>query len=249
MSRCPLCAQNKKLVVSHVIPNTFFKRLKKSRGTAIQSDVRLSTPIISVQESWCEESLCLECEMLINEFDAYVAAFTYNPVRVGVQVDRSRSTQRVYSNLNYKKFRLFQLSLLFRASVSKHTAFSHIKLSEEDFDRVRFALLNTEPISDKTLGCRMTLIWNPVRNTPFKDVVSVPVSDLYPYKAIIYFVFGSFGWEFHLPRFGVKQAQEGFYVKPNGILRVPIVDFDNYVPLRLQNESIAKKDALGLYRI
>lgn len=246
MRCCPLCREVKDLVISHVIPNTFFKRLKKVKGTAIQSDVRPETPIVRVQESWSEKSLCVECEALTNEFDTYIAAFTYNPMRVGVKVDRSSLRYRTYANLNYKKFRLFQLSLLFRASISKHIAFSHINLSKGDIERVRLALINKEPINDKILGCRMVLIWSPVRDLPFNNVVSVPVADVFKHKEIVYFVFGGFGWEFHLPQFGFKQAREGFYVKSNGSLKVPIVDFDNYQPLALQNKLMVAKNAIGL---
>jgi hypothetical protein len=215
-------------------------------GTAIQSDIRPETPIIRVQESWSEKSLCSECEALTNEFDTYIAAFTYNPMRVGVRVDRSCLKFRTYMNLNYKKFRLFQHSLLFRASLSKHIAFSHINLSKDDIEMVRLALMNKEPINDKILGCRMTLIWSPVRDVPFNNIISVPVADLFKHKEIVYFVFGGFGWEFHLPKFGFKQIREGFYAKPNGSLRVPIVDFDDYEPIALQNKLTVAKSAIEL---
>lgn len=106
--------------------------------------------------------------------------------------------------------------------------------------------MNREPVNDKVLGYRMALIWSPARDLPFNNVVSVPIADVFKHKEIVYFIFGGFGWEFHLPNFSFKQVREGFYVKPNGSLRVPIADLDNYEPLALQNKLMEEKNAIGL---
>ena len=249
MQNCPLCLENKPLQVSHVIPNTFFKRLKKKDGRAIQSDMRHSTNIHKTQESWSEKILCRSCEELTNEFDSYVAAFTYNPKRVKVKVDKSGTKYRTYSNVNYKKFRLFQLSLLYRAALSNNLAYQHIKLAPEHMESIRTSLLNREPFSDHILGCQMKLIWNSIRREPFQNYLSVPRKDVLKLKEIVYFIFGGFAWEFYLPKFNFKQSQNNYFIKNTGFLKVPIVDFGDYNPIVEQNEMTFAKDALGLSKI
>jgi len=211
--------------------------------------MRHSTSIHKTQESWSEKILCRSCEELTNEFDSYVAAFTYNPKRVKIKVEKSGTKFRTYSNVNYKKFRLFQLSLLYRAALSNNLAYQHIKLSPDHMESIRISLLSRKPFSDNILGCQMKLIWNFKRNEPFQNYLSVPRKDVLNLKEVVYFIFGGFAWEFYLPKFSFKQSRNNNFIKNNGFLKVPVVDFGDYKPIIEQSDMTFAKETLGLSKI
>jgi hypothetical protein len=246
MQTCPLCLNKATLQLSHVIPNSFFKRLKKNGGRPIESDMRDESPLYYTQESWSEKILCRDCEQRINEYDSYIAAFTYNPKRVKVKVLKLNNGQRLFSNVDYKKLRLFQLSLLFRANFSKHDSYQHIKLISNDIQDIRESIFNNNPFSDHQLGCQMRLLWYKPENRPFNDYIAVPLEDIHDKKEIVYFAFGGFSWEFHLPKFNYKQIKQGYFVKPNGVLKVPVVNDVDYEPVRNAIMSANFKDNAGL---
>ena len=246
MPQCPLCKNQSELKNSHVIPNTFFKRLKKTNGYSFQTAVDLTRPVVSTQESWAEVMFCGSCEDRMNEFDSYVASFTYSPKRVGATVGKSAAGYRRYTGIDYVKFRLFQLSLVYRAALSQREAYLHISLSPEHVEMVRTSILSRKVFSDFVIGCRMALLWNPVRAEVFRGHIAVPKARLERQSEIVYFIFGGFCWEFHLPKFGYKARKEGHYIKPNGTLLVPIIDFDSYPPAKEVYTSLFYKWENGL---
>ncbi len=248
MSICDLCKNDEELQVSHIIPNTFFKRMKKHSNQSIQLDMQPESQVEYTQESWSEKLLCRNCEQLINEFDSYVGAFTYNPRRVNVTSNKTNKDFRLFSNVDYKKLRLFQLSLIYRASLAQGKAYQHISLSETHMEQIRDSLLRKEPFSDQFLGCQMKLIWNPEKNSPFKGYVAVPIPEANKNNLVVYFIFGNFSWEFYLPKFSFKQKRDSFYVRDNGILKVPIIPFYQYPPIIKGCLTMFKKHEQGLYK-
>lgn len=228
MGKCPLCKKEAVLKESHVIPKTFFRRLKKVKNQAIQTDLQYNTPFYKTQDSWSEKLLCSDCEQKIGKYDAYIASFTYNPQRVGILVDKNNSKFRVYQNIDYKKFRLFQLSLLYRAALSNHVAYQHIKLFPKDLEKIRKAIISEKPINNSKFGCIMILLWNYDKDEPFNHTIAVPKKSMLLKKEIIRFVFGGFAWEFHLPKLNGNFKIYKSFLKKAGTLKVLIIDFIQY---------------------
>lgn len=125
---CKLCKQEKELVKSHIIPKFFFKYLypeEKIKGKALWL-VDGSRGIKS--KSWIgpyERLLCKECDGMLGCYDNYAKRLFIDQEPIFYP----RTDQALLlPNVDYKKVKLFFLSLLWRASVSSLPIFSKINI-------------------------------------------------------------------------------------------------------------------------
>jgi len=102
------------------------------------------------QEQLKQDLLCGDCEQKIGRWETYARDLMF----------RNASSPEVYENamifhgVDYKKFKLFQLSLLWRASVSSLTFFKNVDLSASPHqERIRSMLYNEEPGKSHEYGC------------------------------------------------------------------------------------------------
>ncbi|MGR8998516.1 MAG: hypothetical protein ACU88J_05650 [Gammaproteobacteria bacterium] len=119
-----------KLVKAHIIPESFFVGYDRSMGVS-----KLMTNIDGVYPKkapigvYDKSILCRECEDTFQEYDDYAAKVLLNKKSAFNELIRDCSVigwQR--PNVDYKKLKVFFLSLLWRASVSVHPCFSKVAL-------------------------------------------------------------------------------------------------------------------------
>lgn len=174
IENCKLCGSSEKLQRSHVIPNAYFKKLKRQTGYAIQGEITDGVPTRKSQESWHEKLLCRECEQLIGQWERYAISFTTDANKVKIRKHRSGRICE-FSGMDYIKFRLFQLSILFRAAIAEGREYYYIRIADQDLNELRHILLSQQEPDPERFGCQMHLLWNPKRNSPFSGFVGIPV--------------------------------------------------------------------------
>lgn len=248
LGHCRLCEDAKPLQKSHIIPNAYFKKLKRSEGFAIQGEITEGVPTKRTQESWAKRLLCRDCEQLIAEWERYAVAFTSNPKSIGVSITKTERVWR-YSNVDYRRLRLFQISVLFRAAVAEGREFYYIVLNEMGLLKLRQAMLGGDLPKPSRFGCQMKLLWNPTRKSPLLGFVGVPVGRTVGRTEIISISFGSFAWEFYVPKLRYKELRGGFYLKEDGTLRAEVVDCLKYKPFREIVEAMVSKEQAGLSKL
>lgn len=205
---CKLCNETKKLSNSHIIPEFFFepiygnKKKKQAIETIIEPFKERPFPI-----GWRDPLLCKNCETKISKFENYVKDIWYNKKWFPFH---SKNDTIVLSDLNYNKFKLFHLSVLWRASISKLEQFRHVKLSHHQ-DIIKNMLINEVAGDDSiypfyavafTLNGRVhdRLILNPiVRN--FKD------------HQLFVFVFGGCVWHYIVSNLQIEKYSEQQFKK------------------------------------
>ena len=91
--------------------------------------------------------LCEDCEGEISKFEDYVRRIFY--VGVGVQITNGNPI--FIQQIVYRKFKLFLLSLIWRASVSNNEFLENVSLGPDE-EKIRKMLINRDPGSYHVFG-------------------------------------------------------------------------------------------------
>jgi hypothetical protein len=102
-----------------------------------------------------EKLLCEACEQKFARWEKY-AKETFSDGR-NVHITRSEKIFRL-SGIDYKTFRLFLLSLLWRMGVSELEFFSLVDLGAKHQEILRTALINEDPLEPLQYPCFMTAV-------------------------------------------------------------------------------------------
>ena len=126
---CKYCGQEKELCKAHIIPKSFYKLAENKTFWGVSSDGRKDLKTCQNGFKDCE-ILCSDCDNIIGKYDDYAYKVFYSEL---LQYRRYGTPLFLMTNnqFDYKKLRLFFISLLWRASISKTDACSMIQLGEK----------------------------------------------------------------------------------------------------------------------
>ena len=140
--KCKLCLLAKPLLnKSHIIPDFMYQELfdkdhKIYRLKTSNTDKYSKVPT----GEYDQNILCAECDNVrIGQFEHYASKVLYGgklavsefPTFIN-QVNPHGMKYTYCQNINYKKFKLFLLSILWRASISKRDFFSSVSLGPHE---------------------------------------------------------------------------------------------------------------------
>jgi hypothetical protein len=153
---CKLCQKPAELQDSHIIPEFFCKLIYDSnprRFRVISADP--SVPVQYEQKGLREPLLCNSCEGKFGRWEDY-AKRTFVDGK-NIQIVQTKG-EILIQNIDYKKFKLLQLSLLWRMSVSKSEFFKTVSLGQKHEEKLRQALLSEDPLGPKDYPCALELL-------------------------------------------------------------------------------------------
>lgn len=158
---CRLCLQEAELRNSHVIPEFVYTALgvydEKHRFCAFSTDpnVRVDTH----QKGLREKLLCDTCEGRLNVWETYAKKVLFGGVALDVEGDEQLGA--IAHGVDYEKFKLFAMSLLWRASVSTLETFENVTLGPHE-DKLRRLLLVGDAGERWRYGCGILFSSRPV---------------------------------------------------------------------------------------
>lgn len=142
---CKLCGCDKKLVDAHIIPRSFHEPLKQGGQTPI---IITSNPGVYPKQShigvYDKEIVCEVCEKIFSPWDDYGNKFLTQEFEEARYI--GCSGERLAYNLgpcNYDNLKLFFLSVLWRAGVSKQQLFNKVQLGPYE-EKLRQVILSKE---------------------------------------------------------------------------------------------------------
>lgn len=126
---CKGCNQDKKLVRTHIIPESFFRELRAEEGTLklvtnTKGEYTKRAPI----GIYDKEILCKECEDLFQEVDDYAAKILLNSDNHEELFNEGRLAGYRIKDIDYNLLKRFVISLLWRASISNQNFFRKVHL-------------------------------------------------------------------------------------------------------------------------
>lgn len=185
---CALCLRETELRRSHVIPEFLYETLydEKHRLQVLST--------IPEQGNWREqkglreELLCDACEQKFSIWERYASLVLKGGIPLTV---RQESNIVHISGLNYEKFKLFQLSILWRAGISSLQFFEKVRLGKHT-EELRRLLLAGNPGSSERYGCFMFGLKHGAGT--FTGVIMQPGKVRLNGHTAYRFVFGGFLW-------------------------------------------------------
>jgi len=185
---CALCKRNKPLLNSHIIPEFLYQELYDGLhrfhriSTAPEARNRL------LQKGLREPLLCGDCEQHFSVWERYASHVLFG----GMSLSGTREESKIrIVNLDYAKFKLFQLSILWRAGVSSRPEFRQIRLGPHQ-ERLRAMLLASNPGLPQDYPCLMFIVLNEGR--PIGDLIVEPSWSRLDGHKCYRFVFGGMAW-------------------------------------------------------
>lgn len=138
MSICRLCLHDRKLCKSHIVPEFLYSPLYDSDREMMAITGRGRQGWKPLNKGIWEHLLCSDCEQYLNR--EYEQPFQ-DQWAGDDALPRQMTKDDVHTaTFSYVSFKLFHLSILFRASVSSNPMFQAIRLGMHE-DRIRKMLL------------------------------------------------------------------------------------------------------------
>lgn len=219
---CKLCQRDRPLRKSHIIPAFLWKPLKQEEGKFYALSSNANKSEFKVQDGPKEPMLCEDCEQQFGRYENYVRQVLYSKpddgdfgFRIqnhaeGVQID----------GLDYGRFKLFQLSILWRAHTSKIEFYGEVNLRSHA-EKIRRMLVAEDPGLRTDYGCFMAGVMENPRKM-LDDVVLAPksarLSGHYCYK----FVMGGCIWYFIVSKHAEQLKYADRFLGPEGSLILPL---------------------------
>lgn len=161
--KCRLCLHNKDLCKkSHIIPKFLYKLLTGGNNKIVCIDSERS--YFKYNSEYEGNILCEDCDSrIIGKLDDYGAKFFYDKFPNDVLpcfkiIDGEECVVRENDPFyDYKKMKLFLLSILWRSSISTRPLFQKVKLRREVEESLRLMIINGKPDEPDEYVCFIRL--------------------------------------------------------------------------------------------
>ena len=156
---------NKLIRNSHIIPDFMYKGLFDNKHRLHEVDVTTGQSLTSkLKQTGAKEEniLCNHCDNeILGKLERYASMVLYGgiPKTMITETDSNGMTYTHCKELDYSKFKIFLLSLLWRASISSLPIFENIKLGPHD-DIIRKMILSNTPDVPAKYPCVMITYLN-----------------------------------------------------------------------------------------
>jgi hypothetical protein len=148
--KCKLCNKDSDLRDSHIIPESLYKPLYDDKHRAIQisnpNGIGKKNKREFLQKGIREKLLCDDCEQLLNDrYEKYFKKLWFDDKVLPETMDEDSSIR--LKHIDYHKFKLFHLSVLFRAAVSTLPQFQQVNLGPHE-NKLRDIIKNDTFVPD-----------------------------------------------------------------------------------------------------
>lgn len=187
--KCALCGRNAPLARSHIVPEFLHKAAYDANHRTLLVKHRAPQSRV-VQKGKTERLLCLDCERLIGRHEKWFADFWYQSQPVPARVDGPIVE---LTGLDYSSFKLFMLSVAWRASVSSLPEFEQADLGPHESTIGRMLLANDpgEPREYPIIG---VLLVEPEARAAWDNVLLLPMKTKIDGRWACRMVFGGAAW-------------------------------------------------------
>ncbi len=210
-SFCKLCNAIGALCASHIIPEFLYGPLydEKHRFSVVTTGVAKDR---YEQRGLREHLLCQKCEQRFARYEKYAAEVMNG--RLGHQY-RRKGNRITIENIDYRQFKLFTLSVLWRGSTSSLDFFKLVSLGPHQ-ERLRDMLLREDPGQPHEFGC--AVIFASDRGEDISDTFFNPEPLRWCSRRMIKFFFGGSTWLFHCDKRPASPYLQNLFLQPDGTL-------------------------------
>lgn len=236
---CALCQGTGELQRSHVIPEFLFRALydEKHRFHVISTDEAERNKY--QQKGPREPLLCARCEQQFSRYERYASLALSGGIELGYQLE---GPALVLSGLDYSQFRLFQLSVLWRAGVSRHDFFKDVSLGPHE-EPLRLAILHEDPGLPERYGCIMCAVVHDEKIQ--RDLVLQPERVRFSGLSGYRFVFGGLVWIYVVSSHRSQAGIERGFLQQDGKALVLMKELGDFGDLIEMGRKLQAQGKLG----
>ena len=210
---CALCRRDEPLLNSHIVPEFLYRPHYDDKHRAMLFDGS-SAPFKVLQKGLREPLLCQECEGRLGVFESYFARFWYKRSALPPVVN---DPEVVLTGIDYSRFKLFILSIAWRASVSSQAS----SLGPHEA-QMRAMLMNADPGPMHQYPIFAGVIVDTDTNQPWDGVMLAPLKIRVKSHWARRMVFGGAAWTVLTSRHQTLPL-EGHFLSERGELILPVL--------------------------
>lgn len=214
---CRLCSSDGELRFSHILPEFLYKPLydEKHRFIGLKPEPEPGANEDLLQKGIREYLLCANCEQHLSKFERYASQVLRE------LPDTSRegpgAVVRV-TGIDYTLFKLFQMSLLWRAGVSNQASFQSVYLGPHE-QRLRHMILEGDPGIPLEYGCLLIRTRGPEKLDRF---IKPPVHFRFLGHHGYLMILAGMIWVFVVSSHSGRIHEKGLFLAVNGTLPIHI---------------------------
>lgn len=215
--QCALCLKVSVLRDSHIVSESFYADLYEEphRFSIVVADRK--TKDRYAQKGIREPLLCHNCEQLIcNEYETY-GALAFRRIKIAAKDQLKTFT---FESLDYRRFKLFQLSQLWRMALAKHPLWQHVILPEPMLENLRNMLISGDPSTSDCYGVMMEAVV--ASDNEFFDAFFPPITVLIGGYQFVLATFAGFSWYYCAHRVVTDLRLSKFFVATVGSIMVNV---------------------------
>lgn len=231
MSKCKLCGEEKPLLKkSHIFPEFLHRELYDEKQRLMKINLMVEPhgigKVSKLPKGEYEQNLlCQECDgNRIGSFESYVGKILSNaempeeqkPECEKIENEEGFEFLRI-NNIDYKLLKLFLLSILWRASISKRQTFREVSLGLYE-EKIRMKLFENEPSTDNDIPI-VVLSWNNDNVIP-NDVIMQPMKHRYDGKTFYSLTFNGYIVQYFISENAIPEAFNDFRLKEDNSLSI-----------------------------
>jgi len=215
-AKCHLCLQQRTLCNSHIIPEFFYEQMglydSKHRLKILSTSPEKHPPC--AQKGIRERLLCEECEGKFSQWEGYARQALFGGTWIEINSSDARG---IKCTVDYTKFKLFELSVVWRVGISTHQAFSSVSLGEHE-DVLRRMLFTETPGNGEAYGC--VLIHSSKYEAVTANMIHCMGTTDVDGVVCVRLILGGLFWFFFLSSTCIDPRQTGLFLQENGHLRI-----------------------------
>jgi hypothetical protein len=236
---CKLCLYGKKNIKSHIIPKSFFMKIKQNENPILIIPDKIDKyPKKSHIGIYDDNLVCEDCEKVFSAWDNYADSFLIKNFQKNKPVfDGGIVIAYLIDSFDYHKLKLFFISLLWRASASSNNFYSLISTGVFE-EKLKRMILDNDPGDQNSFSIIITKFDNEKLATgilsPHKEKL-----DGINYNS---FYLGGFKVFIKVDSRESSELMKDFIMKPNSPLYIIVRNF------RESNEFDLMREMAKLHR-
>ena len=215
--KCALCHNHKELMNSHIIPEFFYKPLYDDKHRINVFSFTEDKTRQFEQKGMREKLLCGCCETKLSKYEDYVKKVFYGGTRISIQNGKHFKIQ----GLDYPKFKIFQLSVLYRAAVSNLEFFKNVSLGPHN-NKIRDMIYNENPGNKYEYPCSMFIMLMEDRNILDGLIYPPEMMRIDGYRAFR-FIFGGCFWVYFVSKNARGISYPELVIDEEGKVKIPLI--------------------------
>lgn len=171
MAICKLCGKERKLIDSHIFPEFMYKPMyddnHKFKFLTTKSDGVIKEPSKGIYE----KLFCENCDNnIIGKYEDHAAKVLFGDGKKGIGIENTKYGLMIH-DVNYSLFKLFQISLFWRASISTRPEIKKISFGPH-CEKMKEMLYNENPGEPYEYGT--VIYFFPKYSSDIKDLIVMP---------------------------------------------------------------------------